>query len=384
MDTTTVLMVDSVLRSGSLRGAARLLGRPVSSMSAALDRLEASLSTTLCQRAGPGLVLTLEADRLAGTLAEAATIVRRLYADAIDPLSRPVKFEALLRFVEVAERRSIRQAAHVLMLGQPQLSRQLAQLESVLGRSLLKRGAEGSGLTEEGAALRDLSMELLRLWESISRNSDNRFRRNQATIRLGTIMPLGHESEIARKLASLMASWANLRPRQPLFVSSTTADELLRGLRSGVFDIVLLDTGRLTANLEGLPVIRSSLAVAGAEGTDLASALKDRRIAVPSSRSGLRLAIDRMLETTFDEQTRDRLKLLEIDSIPVILNLVLHYGYVSVLPLASIEAIRPKLSTISLPHDFDVEYWVCWLAGSGHAAAGAAMHDAIQRASATA
>lgn len=382
MDTTTLFAVDAIIRTGGLRGAARLLGRPVSSISAALERFESAASTTLCQRAGSGLVLTLEADRLADAIGEAAAIARALFNDTVDPLSRSVKFEALLRFVELAERGSIRQAAHVLMLGQPQLSRQLAQLETALGRQLLVRSADGTNLTEEGVALRDNCTALLSLWERISRNSDNRFRRNQATVRLGTIMPLGHESEIARQLARLMTNWSQLHPKQPLFVSSTTADELLRGLRSGVFDVVMIDTGRVSANLEGVPVIRSPLAVVGAGQTDLPEALLNRQIAVPSSRSGLRLAIDRILERQFDEAERDRLKILEIDSIPVILNLVLHYGYASVLPLASVEAIGAGIGIISLPSEFDVEYWLCWPGGSGQAAAGMAVLEAMRHGSA--
>ena len=380
MDTATVLIVDAILNERSLRGAARLSGRPVSSVSAALDRFEAAISTTLCQRAGTGLAFSLEAGRLAPSVSAAAQLVRTLYAAGADPFASPVRLQALERFVEVAERGSIRRAAHAMLLGQPQLSRQLAHLETALGRQLLARGTEGTVLSVQGEVLRATCVSLLQLWSRISRTSEDRFRRTQATVRLGSIMPLGYESEIARQLARLTASWMTLHPRRPLFVSSTTAEDLLRGLRNGSFDVVLLDTERLPEELDGAPVVTSPLALVGARGTEIRDALRDHPIALPSPRSGLRLRIDHLLDTTFDEQARDQLNLLEIDSIPVILNLVLHHGFISVLPLASVASIRPELTHIPLPAAFDMQYWLCWMKSPGGAAAGPAVLEALQKA----
>ncbi|MHA6298257.1 LysR family transcriptional regulator [Devosia sp. CAU 1758] len=381
MDTATLLIVDAILRERSLRGAARISGRPVSSISAALDRFENAVSATLCQRAGTGLVFSLEAGRMAPALSKAALLARALFAEQSDPFASAVQLQALERFVEVAERGSIRQAARALRLGQPQLSRQLAHLEGALGRRLLARGTGGSALSADGDIVRGHVIALLHLWGRISRTSEDRFRRTQATVRLGSIMPLGYESEIARQLAKLTANWISMHPRQPLFVSSTTAEELLRGLKNGSFDLVLLDTERPPEDLEGTLIVTSALAIVGARGTDIAAALRERAIAVPSPRSGLRLCIDHLLETTFDERARDQLNLLEIDSIPVILNLVLHYDFVSVLPLASVASIGPELNCIPLPAGFNMQYWLCWLKSSAGAAAGAAVLEALKRAS---
>jgi len=380
MDTSTLLLVDIVLHQRSLRGAARHSGRPAASIAAALARCESALSTSLCQRAGSGLAFTLEANRLAPSIAEAAQLARRLYAVGTDPFASTVRLQALGRFVEVAERGSIRQAARAMMLGQPQLSRQLAHLEAALGHRLLERATDGTMLTATGVRLWDDCSRLLQLWGQISRTSEDRFRRAQTTVRLGSIMPLGYESEIARQLAKLTAGWAASHPRQPLFISSTTAEELLRGLKSGAFDVVLLDTETLPEDLEGAPIAASGLAVVGAKGNDIAAALRDRPIALPSPRSGLRLRIDALLDMTFDDTERNRLTLVEIDSIPVILNLVLHYGFASVLPLASVASIRPDLYSIPLPSTFDMQYWLCWLKSAGRSSAGIAVLDTIRRA----
>jgi len=164
MDTSTLILVDIVLNQRSLRGAARLSGRPVSSISAALARCESALSTSFCQRAGLDLAFTLEANRLAPLIAEAAQLACGLYAAEANPFASTVRLQALGRFVEVAERGSIRQAARALMLGQPQLSRQLAHLETALGHKLLKRGTGGTVLTETGLRLREDCGRLLQLW----------------------------------------------------------------------------------------------------------------------------------------------------------------------------------------------------------------------------
>lgn len=380
MDTATLLLVDLVLRAKSLREAARLSHRPPASIAAAITRCEDALSARLCQRAGSGLAFTLEANRLAPSFAEAARLARRLYCEKTDPFASPVRLQALERFMDVAERGSIKQAALAMGLGQPQLSRQLAHLERASGQALLQRDVEGTRLTAAGESLRRDAAALLALWAEMSHSSDTRFRRSQATVRLGSIMPLGYESEIARQLAKLTAHWADLYPRQPLFISSTTAEELLRGLKSGAFDAVLLDTEAPPDDLEGARIARSGLAIIGAKGTGIAEALSSRAIALPSPRSGLRQRIDQLLERTFDAAARDRLTLLEIDSIPVILNLVLHYGFVSVLPLASVAALRPGLPMIALPAAWDMQYWLCWPKAAGRAHAGAAILQALQHA----
>ena len=182
-------------------------------------------------------------------------------------------------------------------------------------------------------------------------------------------MPLGYESEIARLLANLAARWLAERPRAPLFVSSTTADDLLAGLKGGLFDAAFLDTEYLPADLDGQIVGRTALAVVGVpQGQDsIADALLAAPLAVPSARSGLRQRINRILDEHLNDTERSAVRLIEIDSIPVILNLVLHHGFVSVLPSASVARIRRDLRQLPLPSRYDMNFWLCWPRGSGEA-----------------
>lgn len=376
VDTATLIAIDSVLTTRSVRGAARALGRPASTIAASIARFEGEISVRLVERAGSGLVASLEAVRLEPEITAAANLARAISPD------HAIKLEALERFARVASLGSIRRAARSMGLGQPQLTRQIAQLEGMLGQTLLQRGSSGSSVTTDGARIATAADALLTAWRGLSRASEERFRKTAATARLGSIIPLGYESEIARLLANLAARWLAERPRAPLFVSSTTAEDLLAGLKTGLFDVAFLDTERLPSDLEGEVVGRTPLAVVGvAEGyNSIADALLAAPLAVPSARSGLRQRINRILDEHLNETERSAVRLIEIDSIPVILNLVLHHGFVSVLPQASVTRIRSDLRQLSLPGEYDMNFWLCW--PRGNAAIGRAILATIDQSSA--
>lgn len=373
MDTATLIAVDSVLRTRSVRGTARVLSRPASTIAAAIARFEAEVSIGLIERAGSGLVASLEAVRLEPAIKQAAQL-----AQAVSP-HHAIKLDALERFIQVASVGSIRRAARTMGLGQPQLTRQLAQLEATLGQTLLQRSSGGSRLTPEGKTLQMRAEALLAVWRELSGASDERFRKAAATARLGSVIPLGYESEIARQLANLAARWLAERPRAPLLVSSTTADQLMAGLKSGLFDVAFLDTARLPPDLDGEIVATSPLAVVGVRAghTSIADALLAAPLAVPSARSGLRQSINEILATYLSDIERDALQMIEIDSIPVILNLVLHHGFVSILPQTSVSRIREDLAQLALPRRHDMNFWLCWPRDGGGATLGAALIAAI-------
>ncbi len=257
-----------------------------------------------------------------------------------------ISLTALERFITVARNGSIRGAAKASATGQPQLTRQMNDLERDLGYTLLSRSPSGITCTVDGLAAIPVVENLLEIWRRLSRASGDRFRRAAATWRFGSVMPLGPESEIARMLAALTAKWHHARPRQPLFISSTTADELIAGLKNRRFDVVLLDLETFPSEFEGRLISRTPLALAGhpslfaKHGGDITTLLQSHPIAVPSLKSGLRQQAAHFIEATLTEQERNRLTLTEVDSIPVILNLVMDHGYLSVLPESSAARAR--------------------------------------------
>lgn len=367
MDTSTFLIAHSVLSERSIRGTARQLGKPVSTIAAAIDRLENEISVTLVQKAGTSIVLTLEAERLAPAIKQLADHVEEIMA--IGSRNRSdvsLSLGALARFAHVAETGSIRGAAKALGLGQPQLARQIAHVESTLGCRLLNRHVGGSTTTEAGKRLARSARAIEALWNELAHAAAGRSRRSAATIRLGSIIPMGHDSFVATMLASLVAAWMNDKPRQPLLVASTTTEGLIAGLKSGTYDAVFLNSVSVPTDFDGHLIARSPLSLVGhvnvmgtAQGRDdLARIVLGSPIAVPSPRSGLRQIINRLLAEILSETELDRLKVIEVDSMPVILNLVLRHGAVSVLPSESVASIRADLRQIPLLSEHDLPHWL--------------------------
>jgi LysR family nitrogen assimilation transcriptional regulator len=347
MDTATLALVHAILEERGIRRAAKAAGRPVASVSAALKRFEAAIAVPLVRREGGILVPTLEAQSRQADLAAANRAVQSLLSPGAPSVGVPsISLAALDRFVTVARSGSIRGAAKIAGGGQPQLTRQMAELERDLGYDLLIRSPSGIACTPEGLAAIPIAESLFDIWRRLSRASGDRFRRTAATWRFGSVMPLGPESEIARMLAALTAEWHRARPRQPLFISSTTADELIAGLKSRRFDVVLLDLETFPAEFEGRLISRTPLALAGhpslftTHGEDIGGLLQANPIVVPSLKSGLRQQAEHFIGKVLGEQERNRLTVIEVDSIPVILNLVMNHGYLSMLPESSAARVR--------------------------------------------
>lgn len=368
MDLSTLCLVHSILEERGIRRAAAAAGRPASSASAALKRVEAELSVPLVRRDGQTLVPTLEAETRLPRFREIAEAAASLAALGEGTREAPasISLAALARFSTTAKTGSINAAAKSLGLGQPQLTRQLSHLEAAIGGKLLDRTAMGVSCTSAGLEALALAERIATAWDALSAASAERFRRSAATWRLGSVIPFGHESEIAAMLARLTIAWRTARPRQPLFLSSTTADDLIAGLKNRRFDLILLDTDKYPAEFDGSLIGRSQLALAGprwlsdAEKQDFAALLRRYPIAVPSPRSGLRQMTDRFLEATLTSAERARLTLVEVDSIPVIINLVLSHGHLSVLPEHSVSNINPPPTLLPLYAAYQQSLSLVW------------------------
>ncbi len=350
-----------------------MLDRPTSSIAAAFRRVEAALAVDLAFAAGPSLSFTFEAQRIAADLARIADLAVALWGDdGLEPVRRhlaarqPLSLLALQHFVDTLNAGSIRTAARRLGIGQPQLSRQLARLEENLGDRLLDRSAEGCRPTRAGEQVARLASELLARWTLLTSTSARDFRRQIATLRLGSIVPLGHESQIARMLADLVATWKQPGRRTHLMLKSSTAEELILELKAGRLDFVLVDMVVAGADLDGIEIDRSRLAVVGPLGfkarcSDPVEALRREPVAVPTARSGLRRAVRDLLEAGGERSDQTPANFTEIDSIPVIINLVREHGYLSVLPKGSVDGLIDGVEAVELSPAFDLPICLAWI-----------------------
>lgn len=371
MDTAAIVMVGALLAHPAIRDVARQMNRPPSSVAAALKRAEDALAMRLLQPAGQGLMRTLEGERLQPVFAELSEATARLFRVAQGQPVPMLGLEALHRVLTVARKGSIRAAARELGMGQPQLTRQIAHVEARAGITLFQRSAEGAVPTEEGLAFIDAARQIEDLWRGVSARSGEKFRRLAATVRVGSVFPLGAESSIAGLLARLSAQWRLHHPRQPLFITSMIAEELLNGIRRGLFDLVLLDVETVPEDLDGELLSSSPLMLVASRetaeraGGALANLLLTSPLAVPSARSGLRQIIDRMLEGEDYAPWRGRIDPVEVDSIPVILRMVEDHGFIAFLPAASLPQAHLALAALPLPARTEMPLYAAWPKGRG-------------------
>ncbi|QQM30538.1 LysR family transcriptional regulator [Martelella lutilitoris] len=370
VDTLTIISVHEVLKCGGLRPAARALHRPPASMAAAVSRMEDELATPLVQKAGSRLSLTLEGRRLMPDIALAAGTARALgelaAVDAARKAKLSVSFLTLSRFSQVARSGSIRRAAREIGIGQPQLSRQISAFEADMNRALFVRSAEGIDLTPAGQQALALAETLEEVWKRLTKSAARQFRRTVSTCHLGSVIPLGYESNTARSLARLSARWLEQRPGAPLFISSTTADELMRGLQGGTYDVALLDTEAIPDNFERRAISRSRLSIVGprrlieTSGGDVANLVLTRPVAVPSLKSGLRQKADALFAEKLSEAERTAMRMVEVDSLPIIINLVIEHDFVAVLPEAAFLSMAAPIGSIPLADRFSLTLSLVW------------------------
>lgn len=359
MDLGTILTINSLLATCSIRETGRLEGRAPSTVSASLERMESALAFPLLRREGSVLTLTLEAENRLRLFEEASALIRKLFSIGSTDDHRPtITITALVRFVTAAKAGSIRAAAKNLNMGQPQLTRQLSDLERNLNCKLFDRMRTGVNCTVEGAMALEIVESLTAKWEELSHASADRFRHNLTTCRIGSVMPLGHESNIAQILANLTAGWERLYPRQPLSISANTADELTSGLKSRRYDAVLIDHGNFSKDFDGRIVSNTPLALIGDKrvmaglSDNIDSFLQSHPIALPSLKSGIRQSAVRYLESVLGPVRSSKLRLIEMDSIPVIINLVTRHGYLSILPEPVVARLPFPITQIPLGPEY--------------------------------
>ncbi|TMV77193.1 LysR family transcriptional regulator, partial [Thioclava sp. BHET1] len=110
-------------------------------------------------------------------------------------------------FVRIAEMRSVAGAGRSLGLSQPSSSRQLKQLEEVLGVDLVKRSTHTLTLTDAGKDFLPQAMEMLQRWEEAAEASSSNRDAHRGSIRVAAPVALGQTI-----LAEIAASFLGKHP----------------------------------------------------------------------------------------------------------------------------------------------------------------------------
>ncbi|MBY3172327.1 LysR family transcriptional regulator [Rhizobium laguerreae] len=365
-----LFIASHVLTSGSVRETARRFQLSPSTVSTAIHNLETELAMTLTERASGELATLIASGRvlegLEPIMAAIAELGQWAGHDEIDEAwaSRiPVKIVTMERFLEVADQGSINRAARRLRLGQPQLSLQLANLEKFLRHRLFERQAQGSVLTEEGRRVYQIFMAISQAWNDLKSSADERYRRTARSLRIGSIIPTGSESWVARCLGTLVSEWNMRRNNNAISLVSMTADDLREALKSGRIDVAILDSVFGLENFRHRELLQTEMVVIAppdSTETSVADLVAGHPICTPSPRTGLGHAA---MAFSYERAPNRRLRGQDItaaDSLPVIVDLVANHGYVSFLGRVSATPIADKVRIVDLDEHLPMSYHVAF------------------------
>lgn len=139
-------------------------------------------------------------------------------------------------FLSIAEAGSMTQAAAVLGIAQPALSRQVRLLEEDLGVTLFRRTSRGMLLTEEGERLRAATAAPLRQLELAIQYAGSPLARVERSLHLG-IPPTAAGPLAAPLLAALGSAFQSASFR----VTVAHPDALVEGLLKGAVDVAVIN-----------------------------------------------------------------------------------------------------------------------------------------------
>lgn len=232
-------------------------------------------------------------------------------------------------FREVARAGSFSQAAAILAVAQPALSRQVRKLEGELGSELLYRHGRGVVLTEAGSRFLAGVEEVLDRLESVRGAAAAEREVPQGVVTLG--MPPSLSSVVgAPLLQGLQARWPGITLR----ISDGFSGYVNEWLMSGRIDLAVLHRGQHAASIVTEPLLKEDLYLlsaggGGEEARPLPFAeLAGRRLILPGQHHGLRRELDRVAAETGTPLA----VLMEVDALAAIRDLVAAGAGEAVLP----------------------------------------------------
>lgn len=142
-----------------------------------------------------------------------------------------MEIRILKYFLAVAQEQNITKAAELLHTTQPNLSRQLNELENNLGKKLFERGGRKITLTEEGMFLRKRAKEIVEL---VDRTETDLAAYNEAVsgvVHIGAI-----ETYVMRLIGNVILSLREVHPGIKYDFFSGSIAEIADGLNNGLLD----------------------------------------------------------------------------------------------------------------------------------------------------
>lgn len=146
-----------------------------------------------------------------------------------------MELRVLRYFLTIAREGSITNAANVLHVTQPTLSRQIHDLEEELGQRLFVRGSRNMRLTAEGMILRKRAEEII----SMVDKTEAEFH-SMSNVVSGDIYIGGGETEAVKLIAQIVCELRTAYPEIHYHLYSRNAEDVTERLDKGLLDFGLL------------------------------------------------------------------------------------------------------------------------------------------------
>ncbi len=146
-----------------------------------------------------------------------------------------MELRVLRYFLTIAREGSITNAANVLHVTQPTLSRQIHDLEEELGQRLFVRGSRNMSLTAEGMILRKRAEEII----SMVDKTEAEFH-SMSNVVSGDIYIGGGETEAVKLIAQIVYELRTAYPEIHYHLYSGNAEDVTERLDKGLLDFGLL------------------------------------------------------------------------------------------------------------------------------------------------
>jgi DNA-binding transcriptional LysR family regulator len=380
----TLFVANQVLSSGSVRETARNLSLAASTVSTAVRSLETELALKLTERSSGELATLLVSDNVREKLRPIVQSAEELaeWMGSDRPSRLPFKIATMERFLEVADQGSINRAARRLKLGQPQLSLQIATLEKALGHRLFERQAQGSALTEQGSKVYAIFQAVAQGWNDLKASADERYQRTARALRIGSIIPTGSESWVARCLGTVVAEWNASRNKNAISLVLMTADDLREALKAGRIDVAILDSVFGLERFRHHELLQTNMVLIAppqSRERTVAELVESHAICTPSSRTGLGHATMALSHERVNNRRYRNRDITAADSLPVIVDLVANHGYISFLGRVSAMPIVDKVRIVELDESIPMSYHVAFNHRKASADASAMIVDAVSK-----
>lgn len=138
-------------------------------------------------------------------------------------------------FLAIAKSGSITKAAEQLHVTQPTISRQLMDLEEMMGAQLLIRGKRQVTLTDAGVLFQQRAEEIVALMEKTTRDLANQQDAVGGMVSIGCV-----ESSVSRMLPKALKEFSALHPKVTYELYSADGDDIREKLDRGELDFGIL------------------------------------------------------------------------------------------------------------------------------------------------